>query len=581
MGGKNTTQTTKPPSYISNAQKGVISQAQTAASTPYQAYTGQLVSPLTDTQNAAISGINGLQGIQNPYLQSAQNYLNQSSSISPSAIQGFESPYTQDVVNATQAQFNNQNAQTNNNIVGNAISSGAWGGDRAGVAQGIAAGQEASAQAPVIAGLENQGYQTALSAAQNQSQLEAQAGYGMAGLGNEAVSTGLAGLNAQLQAGGIQQQQGQNTLNTAYQQWLNQQQYQFQTTNYLSGIINGSAGTAGGSVTTPGPSLLSQILGGASSAAGAYQSLGGASGIGSLFGAGSAAGAAGGVGSDAAGAAALAALAKRGGRINGYAAGGTPLGEDENGLPYGVPVDATSGEPVSLASIVPPLQENIGHMSIRGPAMRGSPQPQIQGVAPRTAAPDVGSGPDGQNQSVSDNLATNPLLRFGLATLAGQSPNAGVNIGQGGLAMIQGLEQQRQGELAYKQQQTEDQFKQQSMDMTAQQLSAEANKWAQTLALETKKEAAAEEVQKADLAIKQKGLTIEQTRAANEGAGTWSYQATDPNGMPIYLNNKTGETLTGTVKVGPKPTANGQAVFGGGGSNGAAPPWSQQWGGPQ
>src|ERR1019366_7063953 len=82
---------------------------------------------------------------------------------SKSAVEQYMSPYTSNVVNATQSQFNNQNAVQGNSLIGQAIASGnAFGGDRAGVAAGNLANQQQMAQAPVIAGLENQGYAQAL-----------------------------------------------------------------------------------------------------------------------------------------------------------------------------------------------------------------------------------------------------------------------------------------------------------------------------------------------------------------------------------------------------------------------------------
>lgn len=116
-----------------------------------------------------------------------------------SGINQYMSPYTQQVVNATQAQFDNQNAQDDERLKGNIVSAGAWGGDRAGVAQGIAAGQRALAQAPVIANLENQGFQQGTQEFNTQEALQANLGQQRAGLqastalgaGNLLSSTGI------------------------------------------------------------------------------------------------------------------------------------------------------------------------------------------------------------------------------------------------------------------------------------------------------------------------------------------------------------------------------------------------------
>lgn len=284
-GGGNTSTTVQsnaPPAQFLQAYQNVNNAAQQVASTPYQPYTGTVVAPLSPDQQGAISQIQGAQGIADPFINAAAQEVGQSTTpiwqnaqqFSPQAVQQYESPYTQNVVNATQAEFNNQNAQQQQGIIGNAISAGAWGGDRSAVAQGIVAGQESLAQAPVIAGLENQGYSQALGEFNTQqgaqiganeanNWLASQAGYGLANLGNEALNTTLTGANAQLGIGGLEQSQAQAELNVPYGQYIAGQAYPFQTVGWLSNIAQGLGGAAGGtaSTTVPGPSVGSQVLG--------------------------------------------------------------------------------------------------------------------------------------------------------------------------------------------------------------------------------------------------------------------------------------------------------------------------------
>lgn len=375
-GGTNTvTSNTAPPPQFQNALAAVGNQAQQVAQTPYQQYPGQLQAALSPDQLSAINSIQGLQGAANPYINAAaQEIGNSTAQLAPTImpwdnratslfdtaaaaplsqtvepgianansmfnqsarqltptqfsagqIGQYESPYTQQVVNATQAEFNNQNRQQQQAVEGNAISQGAFGGDREAVAQGITAGQQQLAQAPVIANLKNQGYAQALqefnqqqqvglgaqqatqqlqqgagqgilaasgqglTAAQQQAQnalaagqgftgvgsqvlgaqeanawLNSQAGYGLANLGNEALNSGLTAANAQLGVGGLEQQQAQQGLNIPYEQFIQQQAYPFQTTAWGSGIAGQLANAAGGtaSTTSPGPSPISQIAG--------------------------------------------------------------------------------------------------------------------------------------------------------------------------------------------------------------------------------------------------------------------------------------------------------------------------------
>ena len=123
-------------------------------------------------------------------LSSAQN------PITSGQIQSYLNPYTQDVVNSTEAAFNNQNAQQAQQLTSSAIMGGnAFGGDRAGVAQGVLAGQQQTAEAPILAGLESSGYTSAVQEAQQEQALQQSAASGLGSLGSgvAGVGSGLVG----------------------------------------------------------------------------------------------------------------------------------------------------------------------------------------------------------------------------------------------------------------------------------------------------------------------------------------------------------------------------------------------------
>lgn len=166
------------------------------ALSPYQ---GQAAQGFGSASNA------DLQGSISPWQQQAAQGFNQGSQTltpqqySQGAISQYYNPYQQDVVDATQRQFDLSNATQQNSLRGNAASQGALGGDRFGVAQAALAGQQQSQQAPVIAGLMNQGFgqaqqefntqqQTNLSAQQQSAALKQQAAQGYAALGNQSLT---------------------------------------------------------------------------------------------------------------------------------------------------------------------------------------------------------------------------------------------------------------------------------------------------------------------------------------------------------------------------------------------------------
>lgn len=280
--GQNTTTnqtTTTPNSQAMSAYSNVLNQAQGVAATPYQSYGGELVAPFNSEQNMGVAGVNQYANAAQPAIDYATNQAAASSSpLTAAQIQQYESPYTQQVVNATQAQFNNQNAQQQQGVVGNAIAQGALGGNRSAVAQAETANQEQLAQAPVIAGLENQGYTQGVQTAEQQQQTGLQGASTIGNLGVAGQTAGISGAGAQLGAG-TAQQTTQQALDTAlYGQFQNQQAYPFQEAQWLAGIDTGvgsqMGGTSTGETTAPAPNIFGQIAGGVTSGVGALGATG-------------------------------------------------------------------------------------------------------------------------------------------------------------------------------------------------------------------------------------------------------------------------------------------------------------------
>jgi hypothetical protein len=192
----------------------------------------------------------------------------------PSQVQAIESPFTQDVVNATQDWFNNQNAIQGNDLLSGAIRSGnAFGGDRAGIAQAQLAGQQQQAQAPVIAGLYQAGYGQALNEYNQLKQL----GLTGAQAGLQGELAGISGAGAGMTYGNMLQQQGQRELDVAQQNAMMSSAYPFQIANWYGSALGGLGPLTGsfaqGYTTPPPPNAITQAAGIATSLAGLGTSL--------------------------------------------------------------------------------------------------------------------------------------------------------------------------------------------------------------------------------------------------------------------------------------------------------------------
>lgn len=277
-GGKTSTSTSSvqiPPEVM--ARYNAVNQyASKVAETPYQPYQGQFVAPMTSTQNAAIANVNQAAGQAQPYFTGATESLLQgqqaatpyygaamdvyggayglgaqlgqesygalqgaqasaqpynqaatglalagTQAVNPTylgqgAINQYMSPYLNNVVGATMQAMNQQNQEQQSQLTSDAIRSGAFGGDRAGVAAANLAYKQNLANQQTIANLYNTGYGQALGTAQQQQGV---------GLGAQQAN------RAALQAGagqmmGIGQQQfGQGAATAGQLAGLGQQQF--------------------------------------------------------------------------------------------------------------------------------------------------------------------------------------------------------------------------------------------------------------------------------------------------------------------------------------------------------------------
>ena len=213
--GSNTTTSSQTPAAYPQLAGALTQSQNVAANNPFQAYGGQYVAPINAQQNTGIGNINQSHNLQcHTSMQALQLQTNAAQPLSAGQIQNYLNPYTQNVVNTTQAAQNTANQQALQNIKGNAIAQGALGGDRESIAEGAYYGAVAPGQAQQIANLYNQGYNTAVQTAEQQYQVNPQSSaFGLTSSAIGGQNAGLTGANAQVGAGTLQQgtQQAQDT----------------------------------------------------------------------------------------------------------------------------------------------------------------------------------------------------------------------------------------------------------------------------------------------------------------------------------------------------------------------------------
>lgn len=240
-----------------------------AASTPFSPYTGQMVAGVNATQQGGINNITGATS----YLDTARDYATAGArGIDEGQIAQYYNPFQRDVVDATQRNFAESNAQADERLKGNSIARGAWGGDRANIGRAELMRQQKMAQDPVIAGLNSQGFNLALAAAQADRAAKAQGGYQFGALGNSAVGQG----QAQIGAGSLEQGTDQARLAAQFQEFMRAQAFPYQQAQFMSSAglpaVTAMGGTTTGSTSSQAaqPSMLSQIVGAGTAAAGAF-----------------------------------------------------------------------------------------------------------------------------------------------------------------------------------------------------------------------------------------------------------------------------------------------------------------------
>jgi hypothetical protein len=292
--GQSQSTTFQPPAAVTSAVTNILDQAATQSQQPYPQYTPDtsaqymnyvpgLVAPMTPNQYGAGQSISDLQGYTDPYFGAATGLS--AAAATPIQLQQYNqqnmnqymNPFLNDVVGSAVANINQTNAQQQQQALGSEIGQGAYGGDRAGIAQAELARQQNLANNATISNLLNTGFnqaqgefntqQQAQANAQLQSQqLMNQSGINLANYGTQGQQAALQQAQAQYGYGSAEQQQQQANLSTAYQQYLNQQMYPYQQLSWYSQLASGAAPAMGGTTTgySPTVSPAAGVLGGLS-----------------------------------------------------------------------------------------------------------------------------------------------------------------------------------------------------------------------------------------------------------------------------------------------------------------------------
>lgn len=259
-GGKGGSQTTttevKLPQWVQDAAQKNLNASYQVSANMLGPYSGQRVADLPTGQLANINALQQNVGATNPAFAYAQNAAAGLTNYQPGQVNAgqlsgtdlssYMNPFTQSVIQSGMNAIDAQRMQALNQVGDQAIRTGAFGGSRQGVVEGVTNAAAANQAGQLASQLMAQNFGQAQSAAQNDinrnlqaQQLNQQAGLQGAGLNLSAANQlgNLAGAGQQSFLSGLQaalagqqalQGQNQNVLDAQRQYYTEQQQFPLQ-----------------------------------------------------------------------------------------------------------------------------------------------------------------------------------------------------------------------------------------------------------------------------------------------------------------------------------------------------------------
>jgi len=233
--------------------------AQQVSSIPYQAYQGPRIAQFRPQEQQAFGMAE--QAVANrigaPQLEQATQAAQRAAGYSPAQfqtdVQGFMSPYQENVVDATMRRLAQSRAERDAATKASLAASRAFGNERRGVYEAQLAGEQDLNTAQTLANLYQQGYGQAAGLASNLPTQQLAGASQLAGFGTQALSQEQA--RQQMLAGVGQAQRGmaQQNLDLAYQDFLAQRGYPVEQLKILQSGISGTPALTSTTQTSTAP----------------------------------------------------------------------------------------------------------------------------------------------------------------------------------------------------------------------------------------------------------------------------------------------------------------------------------------
>jgi hypothetical protein len=260
-GGQTATQSTTQElnPFVQDVLTRGYQAAERVAATPYQAYQGPRVAQFRPQEMQAFQmaeqAATGRLGASQ--LDEATKAAQRAAGYSPAQfqqdVQGFMSPYQENVVDATMRRLAQSRAERDAETRSRLASSKAFGGDRRGVYEAQLAGEQDLNTQQALANLYQQGYSQAAGLASQLPSQQLAAANTLAGFGSQALSQEQ--MRQQMLAGAGQAQRGmaQQNLDIAYKDFLEQRGYPVEQLRILQSGMAGFPSLTSSTQTSTAP----------------------------------------------------------------------------------------------------------------------------------------------------------------------------------------------------------------------------------------------------------------------------------------------------------------------------------------
>ena len=252
------------PEYIDKATQSLVATAGDVAKESYIPYTGARLAALSQAEKDAIARAQTQTGIAGT--QAGQAYTAATAAGAPigqADIKRYMDPYMTNVADIAAREARRQSAIEQQGIASQAAQAGAFGGSRQAVLEAERQRNLQQGVADIYTQAQQQAFQTALNAAQQEREQQLQSALGMSATSAQQQASQQSEFQQMMGIGGLQRGMEQQALDLGYQTFLQERDYPKTQLGFYSNILQGVPYSTSETTlsTTPQPSFFSQAAG--------------------------------------------------------------------------------------------------------------------------------------------------------------------------------------------------------------------------------------------------------------------------------------------------------------------------------